>query len=229
LETYAALRKITDPTFLELEDEFLGGGITSGTIGNIGWTETSSAAGTNSLQAGGVGKGSVFRLTTGAVLGNNKRIHLGATASDPIILPTSSDRFRFCVRIPIITTVTVRIGLMQDVSAAAGGTAGAFVEFDPASAATWRGITRQASVSSTPAVLGSAVIVNNWYFIEVRRRPSGTVWELLLNGNAAVTLTTQLPTTACNFGALLQTGAAAARNLDFDYAYLRGDLGQRFT
>jgi hypothetical protein len=228
MDNLSQQRIISDPTLLVVEDEFSGGGITSGSIGDIGWTETSSAAGTNSLQAGGVGRGSVFRLATGAVSGNNKRLHLGNTASDPIVVPTAVDRFRWCVRIPTITTVTVRLGLMQDVSAASGGTAGVFLEFDPSGNAAWRAFTRQGSTSSTPAVLGSAVVAGNWYYGEVRRRTT-TAWEFSLNGSAFSAITTNLPSTACNFGALLQTGAAAARNVDFDYAYLRSDLPQRWT
>lgn len=228
MEQHTPLRGLTDPNFLELEDDFHGGGITSGTIGNTGWIETTSAAGTNSLQAGGVGKGSVFRLVTGATSGNNKRLHLGQTATDPIINPTLFDRFRWIVRIPTITTLVVRLGLMQDVSAAAGGTAGAFVEFDPAANAAWRFITRQASASATP-LAASSVVAGNWYLVEVRRRLSGTAWEFLLNNTLIGAQTTNLPTTNCNFGALLQTAAASARNLDFDYSYLRSELPQRFT
>src|SRR5262245_35638716 len=228
MEHLSTQKTISDPTCLVIDDDFNGGGITSGIIGNYGWTETSSAAGTNSLQAGGVGRGSVFRLVTGATSTNNKRLHCGNTASDPIVVPTSVDRFRFCVRIPTITTLTVRIGLMQDVSAASGGTAGAFLEFDPSGNAAWRAFTRQASTSSTPVVMGSSVVANNWYYGEVRRRQA-TAWEFSLNGSAFSAITTNLPSTSCNFGALLQTGAAAARNLDFDYLYLKSDLSQRWT
>lgn len=228
MDHLSTFRSVSDPTLLEVEDQFLGGGITSGTIGNTGWIETTSAAGTNSLQAGGVTRGSVFRLVTGAVSGNNKRLHYGQVANDPIVNPALFDRFRFIVRVPTITTVVVRLGLLQDVSAAAGGTAGAFVEFDPAAATTWRFITRQASVSATP-LAGPTVVAGNWYFFEVRRRPSGIGWDYLVNNVAIGSLTANLPTTSCNFGALLQTATAAARNLDFDYSYLRSDLGQRFT
>lgn len=228
MEHYSPVRGLSDSSWLEFEDEFSGGGITSGAIGNKGWVETTSAAGTNSLQPGGVGKGSVFRLTTGAVSGNNKRIHLGQTATDPSTNPPGVDRFRWIVRIPTITTIVVRLGLMQDVSAANGGTAGAYVEFQPANAATWRFFTRQASTSPTPAA-GPTVVAGSWYLIEADRRPSNAAWEFSVNNILIGSLTANLPTTACNFGALLQTATAAARSLDFDYAYLRADLGQRFT
>jgi hypothetical protein len=37
------------------------------------------------------------------------------------------------------------------------------------------------------------------------------------------------PSTACAFGVLCQTGAAAARNIDLDYCYCRSVLGQLWT
>ncbi len=202
------------------------GGIASGAIGELGWIETSSAAGTNAMQAGGVDHPGVLRLVTGATSGNNKRVHLGSTASDASFTPANFDRFVWVVRIPTITTLTVRLGLMQDISAANGGTAGAFFEFDPATSANWRYITRQASTSTANNAL--TVTANNWYLLEARRLTGGS-WEFWANGTLRATNAANLPTTACAFGALVQTGAAAARNLDLDLCYVRSGLGQLFT
>jgi hypothetical protein len=219
------LRVIRDVQVFDEADHFQGA-IGSGAIGNMGWVETNSAAGTNSLQAGGVNHPGVLRIATGAVSGNNKRLHLGSTASDASFTPTLFDRFLWVVRIPTITTLTVRLGLMQDVSAASGGTAGAYFEFDPTASANWRMITRQASASTTNNAV--AVVANNWYALEARRLDSGN-WEFWINGVLRFTHSATLPTTACAFGVLCQTGTAAARNVDLDFCYVRSVLGQLHT
>ncbi len=219
------IRSITDLQVFERDDHFFGG-VASASIGELGWTETSSAAGTNAAQAGGLDHPGVIRLVTGAVSTNNKRLHLGLTASEASFTPANFDRFRWVVRISTITTLTVRLGLMQDVSAAAGGTAGAYFEFDPATSGTWGFVTRQAS-AQTRNVL-TTVVAGNWYQLEAQRQPSGT-WTWAVNGTAGTPNAANLPTTACAFGALCQTGAAAARNLDLDYCYVRSVLGQLWT
>lgn len=220
------LRVIRDVQVFDEDDHFLGSGVTNGTIGSLGWYESNNAAGTNAVQAGGVNHPGVLRLVTGAVSGNNKRVHLGASASEATFTPALFDRFVWVVRIPTITTLTVRLGLMQDISAANGGTAGAFFEFDPASSANWRYVTRQASASTANNAL--AVVANNWYQLEARRLASGN-WEFWANGVLRFTHSANQPTTDCAFGALVQTGAAAPRNLDLDFCYARGLLGQMWT
>lgn len=220
-------RAIADPNLLEVSDRFLSSGVSSGSIGNVGWTETNSAAGTNLRVAGALNKPGVFRQVTGAVSGNNKRLHLGLNASDGTIAPGTFDRFSFLVAIPTITTVLVRLGLAQDLSAAGGGTAGAYFEFDPTLSANWRTVTRQASVSTANAS-AIAVTAGNWYLLDARREDSGN-WVFSINTAAAFTHSTNQPSTACSFGTLLQTVTAAARNLDLGYAYCRAGLGQLYT
>lgn len=226
-ESLGLTRSIRDPNSCEIADHFVGAGVASGAIGDLGWTETNSAAGTNTRQAGGTGHPGVLRIVTGATSGNNKRLHVGSTASDANFDPTTFDRFDFVVRIPTITTLVVRVGLMQDISAAAGGTAGAYFEFDPSASAEWRTGTLQASAQNINAT-GVSVVANNWYLLQARREASGN-WLFTVNGTLRTTHTTQLPTTACAFGVLCQTATAAARNVDLDYIYARTVLGQLWT
>jgi hypothetical protein len=211
----------TDPNVFDFADDFYGNVVASPVYP---WTETTSAAGTNNRQVVADHPG-VLRLVTGAVSGNNKRIHLGVGETDGILLPVSVQRFSWIVRIPTITTIVIRLGLLQQPSAANGGTAGAFFEFDPTQSANWRYVTRQASTSTANNAL--TVTANNWYVLEARRLGSGN-WEFYVNGVLRATNSANLPTTACNFGALCQTATAAARNLDLDFGAIRS-LAQRFT
>lgn len=230
LETGSTYGVRVDPRYMDIQDEFLGGTTTSGQVGKLSWILTSAGTAANSLQAGVSDHPGIFRLGTGATSGNNTRLHLGSAANVAVITPTQIDRFSFIVRIPTITTVSVRIGLGQDVSSATFGTAGAWFEFDAAVNANWRCITRQASTSnaqvSSPAV---AVTANNWYLLEAVRLSGGN-WEFYINGTLRATSSANQPTTDCNFGAMVQTATTAARNLDVDYASLRTiQLGNRFT
>lgn len=225
MEILSVVRTITDAQLFELDDCFLGGIIT-GNIGSTGWTETSSGGGTSALTAGGVNHPGVFRTVTGATNGNSKSLHLGSTTADPAFTPTNFERFRWVVRIPTTTTIVVRLGLLQDISAASGGTAGAYFEFDPTQSANWRMVTRQASTSTANNAV--TVTAGAWYLLEAKRIASGS-WEFWINGTLRFTHVTNLPTTDCNFGTFTQTAAAGARNLDHDHCYLRAVLGQLFT
>jgi hypothetical protein len=169
-----------------------------------------------------------LRIVTGSTSTNNKRLHLSNAASEAPFDPALFDRFVFVVRVPTITTLTIRLGLMQDISAANGGTAGAFWQFDPSVSANWQAFTRQASTSATAISGAASVVANNWYLLELRRLAGGN-WQCWENAALRGTLSTNLPTTACNFGVLCQTGAAAARNVDLDYCYMHGSLGQLWT
>ncbi len=223
------VRAVRDVQLFELTDHFLVGPDGGGDLRwGIGWTQSSTGTPANTAQTGGVDHPGVLRVTTGAVSANNTRLHLDALVGGASFTPTNFDRFRWVCRIPTITTLTVRLGLMQDVSAASGGTAGAFFSFDPAANAKWQFTTRQASASTTQTDTGANVVANNWYLLEAIRQPSGN-WTAFVNAVALTANSATLPTTACAFGALVQTGAAAARNLDLDYCYVRSVLGQLWT
>jgi len=211
----------TDPNVFDFADDFHGNVVASPVYP---WIETASGTGTNTRQVV-AGHPGVLRLVTGTTSGNNKRIHQGIAVADGIHTPDFVQRFSWIVRIPTITSIVIRLGLMQDVSLASGGTAGAYFEFDPTASANWRYITRQASTSTANNAL--TVTANNWYVLEARRLGTGN-WEFWANGVLRATNSANLPTTACNFGALCQTATTAARNLDLDFGAIRS-LAQRFT
>lgn len=212
----------TDPMIFDFADDFHGNVVSTPLFP---WIETSTAAGTNVRTSVVAGHPGVITVTTAATSASNKRIHLGITAADAIFVPTTMQRFSWVLRIPTITSIIVRVGIMQDISATAGGTAGAYFEFDPTASANWRYVTRQASTSTANNAL--VVTAGNWYVLEARRLSSGN-WEFYANGVLRATNSANLPTTTGNFGALLQTATTAARTLDLDFGACRS-LAQRFT
>ena len=227
-------KRVVELDFFDYYDEFLPAALaTTGNISNGAWGTTASGTAANAFQTGESAHPGIFRLVTGATSGNNSRIHLGASATAVTpFLPADVGRVRMLVRIPTITTLAVKLGLGVDLSdAAAGslGTAGAFVEFVPATSAKWRYTTRQASTSTTNADTGADVVANTWYQFDILRLQNGN-WQFAKNGALAFTHSANQPTTACTLGALVHTLTTAARNLDVDLIGLNlKPLGNRWT
>jgi len=226
-------RRVLVPDWFDAADEFVTSGLTTtGNVGALGWGVSASGTAGSAYQAGESLHPGIYRLQSGGTSGNNARLHLRAAATDVALLPADVARARAIVRIPTITTVTCKWGLGADLSvatAAAWGSAGAFFEFDPANSAKWRVHTREASASTTTVDPGADVVAGNWYQLDVVRRQNGS-WQFARNGALIATHSANQPAAGCNFGFLVQTGAAAARNIDIDFAALNWRaLGQRWT
>ena len=227
-------KRQTVADFFDLYDDFLSAALaTTGNISGAAWGTTASGTAANAFQAGESLHPGIFRLVTGATSGNNSRIHLGASATAVTpLLPADVARARMLVRIPTVTTLAVKLGLGVDLSdAAAGslGSAGAFVEFVPATSAKWRYSTRQGGTSTTNADTGADVAANTWYQFDIVRLQNGN-WQFAKNGALAFTHSANQPTTACTLGALVHTLTTAARNLDVDLIGLTlKPLGNRWT
>ena len=219
--------------FFDFFDEFLPGAlVTTGNIGVGAWGTTASGTAANAVQTGEDKHPGILRLVSGGTSGNNSRLHLGASATAAQFLPANLGRVRILVRIPTITTLAVKLGIGVDVSVATAadlGTAGAFIEFVPATSAKWRYVTRQASSSTTNADTGADVAANTWYQFDIIRKQNGD-WQFLKNGALMLTHSANQPTTACTLGALVHTLTSAARSLDIDLVGLNlAPLGNRWT
>jgi hypothetical protein len=220
----------SDLCCFDLADEFLLTGAEAGEIGQLGWNQSAAGTAVISHQDGTAEHPGITRVQSGTTSGNNTRIHLGGGQAMPVILATQVSYFGFLVRVPTITTLEIRIGLGQDLSAANFGSAGVFFEFNPTGSANWRTYTRAASTNDGPTDTTVAVTANNWYLLEALRIPSSGNWEFFINRVRRTTHSTQKPAVALNVGAIVQTGAAAARNVDIDWFRLRPVvLGQRWT
>ena len=219
--------------YFDQADEFLSGAlVTTGNISDLSWGTTAATGGTMAFQNGTSLHPGILRLVTGVVSGNNQRIHLGAAATTVTMLPADVSRMRSLVAVPVVTLASIKLGFGVDVSdAAAGslGTAGAFVEFVPATSLKWRYTTRQASVSTTNADTGADVVAGSWYQFDMVRLQNGN-WQFAKNGVLAFTHTTNQPTTGGTIGFLAHTLTTVARNLDIDFFGMNlAPLGNRWT
>ena len=226
-------KRTTVVDYYDAYDEFLFQAlVTTGNISSLAWGTTAATGGTMAFQAGVASHPGILRLVTGTASGNNQRIHLGAAANSGVLVPADISRVRFLVRIPTITTMAAKAGLGVDLSVATSsdlGTAGAFVEYVPASSLKWAYVTRQASVSTRNVDTGADVVANNWYQFDIVRLQNGN-WQFAKNGALAFTHSANQPTTVLNLGFLAHTLTTAARNLDIDFCGLNlAPLGNRWT
>ena len=232
-------KRVAVPDTFDIADEFMGGSVSatigtgSGSYGNASWCFT--AGGTlaaPSFQTAVAGHPGVLRTSTGATSGNATRMCYGSASTTAMIDPTNLSRLRFIISIPTITTLAIKFGLGQDTSVATAaqfGTAGAWVEFVPATSAKWLYNTRQASSTTTNADTGADVASGTWYQFDIVRLQNGN-WQFTKNGVLAFTHSTNQPTTVCNLGTLTHTLTTAARNLDHDFIGINfAPLGNRWT
>lgn len=207
--------------------EFLGSSLSAtaatsaGSIGECGWTfSASGTAGAPAFQTSVAGRPGVLRSVTGATSGNNVRFHFGNAATSAVMAWADMRRMTFVVSIPTITTLAIKFGFGLDLSdAAAGslGTAGAWVEYLPATSAKWRFATRGASVTTVNPDAGADVTAGAWFQFDIIRKQNGNV-QFLKNGALAFEHSTNLPGAVVgNIGTLTHTLTAAARNLDHDF------------
>lgn len=232
-------KRVAVPDTFDIADEFMGGSVSatvgtgSGSYGNASWCFT--AGGTlaaPSFQTSTSAHPGVLRTSTGTTSGNATRMCYGSAATTAMVSPANISRLRYLVAIPTITTLAIKVGLGQDTSVATAnqfGTAGAWVEFVPATSAKWSFNTRQGGTSTTNTDTGADVASATWYQFDIVRLQNGN-WQFAKNGALAFTHSTNLPTTICNLGTLTHTLTTAARNLDHDFIGINfAPLGNRWT
>ena len=224
------------PDTYDVAAEFLGSSLSNtaatsaGSIGEAGWSMSGTTA-APTFQAV-TGRPGVLRSVTGTTSGNRTSLHFGSAANTAVLTPSQIARLCFVVRVPTITTLAVKFGLGQDLSAATVdqlGTAGAWVEFLPASSAKWRYCTRQGSSTTQNVDPGADVTATDWYVFCLIRKQNGN-WQFMKNGALMFEHSTNLPTTDGNVGTTVHTLTAAARNLDHDFFGLNfAPLGNRWS
>lgn len=205
----------------------------AGSIGECGWTMSASGtAGAPTFQTSAATHRGVLRSVSGTTSGNNVRWHFGNASTTAVMVPAEIARMTFVVSIPTITTMAAKLGFGVDLSDAASsslGTAGAFVEFVPATSAKWAYVTRQASTSTRNVDTGADVAAGTWYQFDMIRKQNGT-WQFLKNGVIQFEHSANQPTTAGNVGTLTHTLTAAARNIDHDLFGINfAPTGSRWT
>lgn len=216
----ASVRKPHDVA--QIFDDFVSGTLTSGGIGSLGWSGT---FGTLARVASTAAHPGILRLSTTSSANNVARLHSALAGTDGPVNIGATESLTFVLRIPTITTVRLRVGLAADHSAYNGGASFVGFDFDSATSAFWRTVTRSASTETVNAT-ATTVTANNWYVLRVAKNGSGN-FEFYVNGatTPAFTHSTNLPSGALSWGASIETLAASVRDLDLDLmSWMTGPL-----
>jgi hypothetical protein len=217
---------------LTWEDDFVSGSIANAAssvgYGALGWTMTaSSGTSTNSTITGITDHPGILSLGTPAATNGTTRLHFGSTSTTASILPAQVSYFAWLILIPTITTMTMNVGLGQDISAANMGTAGVYFQFAPGTSANWQFFCRSGSTQGSGSGTTIAVVANTWYFLEAWY--NGTIWQGSVNGTLLSVQTTNIPTVALNVGIGISTTTGTARTVQVDYfGMYTKELGNRF-
>lgn len=191
---------------MQLQDEFITGGTSSGTIGNLGWV----SAGTVSGQPSEVNRPGIFRIDTGAVSGTQARISFpNSSAYDPT-LPAG------LIWIARLNTndanTTLRIGAGSSV---AGNPPNNGYYFEKLDADTnWFCVSRSASVQ-TRTDTGVAVSTN---FVTFVINATSSSISYSINGvSVCGAITTNITSAMISPYMFIINSTAASKNVDIDY------------
>lgn len=171
---------------------------------------TGNSGGNNNVANAGSPRGGVD-LTTGNVSGNTCFLQNIATLGASGVRRDDEPVLQIGLVPILVTTVTIRVGLMDAVSP----NNGVFVQFDPAVNANWQFICRAGGTSTTvtTSLAGAVANVEFLTFLDSNR---ATLLYRALDGREWTRLaeiTTNIPTAALDFLAWVQTNAAAGRTL----------------
>jgi hypothetical protein len=214
------------------QDDFVCGTSAGDTVlglyGQLNWSSTSpSGTSANAFQPAETNHPGILRLVTQNGNGDSVTLHLMPTTTGSVITAAQVEYMAWVIRIPTITTITVQMGLGQNIATATTfGTDGVFFKFDPAANAAWQFITR-AGGTSTTVTTGTTVVANTWYLLEMFY--NGTTWTPVINAVTQTGSSTNVPTGALNVGTLLITNTNAIRNVDVDmFSMMSREMGARF-
>lgn len=218
------------PRSLQLQDFFLSGGLTSGSIGVLGWglngVGTPAYTRPNAASLGGT-KG---QPATSASANDRTSVTLGDTESKGI---SALDPVKIlqCVwsMNNVLTDKRVFFGFMNDFSeepSAATDALGIYYDSGIVSPANYRLISRASSAGS-PVDSGSAVPANTNQLLTLLQPTAGT-WQFYIGNSLIGSISSGLPTVTMNIGFRLETLTAATKNLRLGYFGLHGEPGGAF-
>lgn len=221
-------RSMSNKKYLYLKDEFMSGSTASTGVslyGQLNWSITAAGTAANSNPLIAIDHPGILQIGTGATSGNNTRLHLGSTNTTLITAASQVGYFAWLIRIPTITSITLKLGMGTDISSSTFGTDGVFFSFVPGTSANWQFISRTGSVSTTVTTT-QVVSANTWYFLEAYNVLGN--WTPVVNGtvNSAAS---SAGLAAVNIGVLVQTGTAASRTIQLDmFTMISSELGNRY-
>lgn len=196
-----------------VQEEFISGGTTSGTVGTLGFGVVASAV---TGQPGIANRPGIMRIDTGAVSGTVARLVL-YPASASAISPSVPQEVLWITRLNNNdANTTVRIGSFAGVGANPPDD-GIYIEKLDADT-NWFCITRIATVQTRTD--SSVAVTTNFTKLFYRRNSTGVTFSI--DGvDVCGTHTTNIPTVQTDPAVQIVNSAAAAKTLDMDYFQMK--------
>ncbi len=216
-------------TTVDLKDDFIGGSLESGEIGELGWMSTAGTitnVGGDALTHPGT-----KNLDTSAVINTIIKLFIATAPSASQMSPEGNFDITFIIRPKTNTNQELRVGLsvdlgdappasgiyfLHDTNATSSETGGA----NPTTA-NWVCITRSGSIS-TLTNTGVACTADTWYKLRIRRISSSSI-EFFINGVSVGIHSTNISNATMTTGINLENLEALSKTVDIDYFRLKID------
>jgi hypothetical protein len=200
-----------------VQDDFIAGSLTSGDIGELGWTLPS---GTLAYGAGVASHPGVVRLSTGSTITTLAALVLRPSTTG-LVLPADSFDMEFVLALHTMDTDTsIRFGLLDGYS---GFNPTQGIWFEKAGAATAWYVACKDGSGTTGSTALAAPVADTYQRFRIRRINSTTIGFTigdLANGASDYTITANVPTKALTPMLLLLNTAAADKSVDIDWFQL---------
>jgi hypothetical protein len=205
----------------QLFDDFIGSGIASGAIGQMGWTLVAGGGHTVAYVAGTSTEYGVLNLGTGTGIAAGYVMHLGNTAS---VVGGGIRVNEWRVRFPTLATAaqdyTTYIGLLNTLTATAEPTNGIYFSYARATSTFWQ--VKTANTTRTAVTTSVTVTANQWYKLSMVINAAGTNVDFYIDGTYVGSSTTNIPVAAIApvWTSLKTVGATdIAQHIDYMYDF----------
>lgn len=211
------------------EEEFTSGLLTTGNIGDMGWTLSSGGTSTltyNTTMLPTADRPGTFGIQTGATSGNGSTIWLGGNGTTGTMTLSDTNVMKAGVAVgATIANTILRVGMHNETTTSTAPTSGVWWEANSSVNANWR-YCYYTGATATCAASGVAVAASTWVRLEIRVTALGagvSAATFIINGTAStVSAATIATATRVNPALSCFNSTAAARNCYIDYYQLRG-------
>jgi hypothetical protein len=213
-----------------VEDEFLGGGTSSGTVGNTGWSLTNIGAAptltyNNATPAVSGDRPGILRIATTTTINQGGTINMGTTSL--VMAASQTIKTSVAVGSAANPSQVMRVGLHTETSATTQPLSGVWWEANPAVNANWRYCYGDGT-TATCAASGTAIAANTVVRLEIRITAVGAATSaatFYINGTASSVTGVTIDSTNKVSPAIscYSSLAGTAWNCFVDYFMVRGD------
>lgn len=214
--TVNALGKLSPrprPRLVQLRDQFITGGTTSGNIGQLNWNLLGAGTplATRSSITSTLGNSEKVVLETSATINDRTVLCLGDVETRAVVVPSEVKILQTVGRIPSLVTRRWFFGLQSNFATEPSAAVNALgIYYDSAVSPNYQIIARSSSVG-TPTVTSAVVPTNVSELLTMYQRIAGT-FEFYSGSTLIGSISSGVPTTPINLGYRLETLAAGVRS-----------------